>query len=116
MTKDEYIKANTRRLVAVPASAPKYDKLTEPQDFPRAQCIQRVSDGDCRCYTQQATPLHIPYLQCIKIVKHGYFDDTRVSETTRDSKPTNQSGADGGSSAIDRLTRAYLIRKSMNNS
>lgn len=62
------------RIAGMPESAPVYDKLTEPTDFPRvAGCMSSKSRG-CHCYTQQATPLDVPEQACEVFVKVGSFD------------------------------------------
>lgn len=61
------------RLDNMPWTAPIYDHLTEPTDFPRiAACIS--SALSCHCYTQQATPVSVPVSMCLQIVKEGIFD------------------------------------------
>jgi zona occludens toxin len=56
-----------------PSSAPIYDHLTEPTDFPRvAACINRGSG--CSCYSQQATPVQVPEVVCKAMVQEGWFD------------------------------------------
>lgn len=62
------------RVPGMPESAPVFDKLTEPTDFPRvAGCMTSKSRG-CHCFTQQATPLDIPEQACEVFVKVGTFD------------------------------------------
>lgn len=62
------------RVVGMPESAPVYDQLTAPSDFPRvAACMSSKSKG-CHCYTQQATPLDIPPTACEVFVRVGTFD------------------------------------------
>lgn len=62
----------------LPWSAPYYDQLTQPTDFPRiAACIESKSKG-CSCYTQQATPLEIEASLCSAIVKRGTFDNWKT--------------------------------------
>lgn len=61
------------RIDSMPWTAPIYDDLTEPTDFPRiAACIS--SEVSCHCYTQQATPVSVPVSMCLQIVKQGIFD------------------------------------------
>lgn len=56
-------------------SAPVYDALTAPTDFPRvAGCISSESRGTCNCFTQQATPIDVPASACLVFVKYGSFD------------------------------------------
>lgn len=66
----------------LPWSAPYYDELTRPSDFPRiAACIE--SSKSCNCYTQQATPLTVDFKTCQAIVKNGSFDNWQ-SQRKRD--------------------------------
>lgn len=60
-----------------PSSAPKYDHLTQPTDFPRiAACID--SAGGCKCFSQQATRIYLPSMICKSMVKQGWFDDWKT--------------------------------------
>lgn len=62
------------RIVGMPQTAPIYDQLTAPTDFPRvAACMSSQSKG-CHCYSQQATPLDIPETACEVFIKVGTFD------------------------------------------
>lgn len=57
-----------------PSTAPVYDELTKPSDFPRiAACMDSKIYG-CNCYTQQATPLTVPEHICRDMIKRGWFD------------------------------------------
>lgn len=63
------------RLSGQQYSAPVYDALTAPTDFPRvAGCISSESRGTCNCFTQQATPIEVPASACLVFVKYGSFD------------------------------------------
>lgn len=56
-------------------TAPIYDALTTPTDFPRvAGCISSKEPERCKCYSQQATPLDVPASACEVFVKVGSFD------------------------------------------
>jgi zona occludens toxin len=56
-------------------TAPVYDALTPPTDFPRvAACMSSESRGTCNCYTQQGTPIDVPTSACMVFVKNGAFD------------------------------------------
>jgi zona occludens toxin len=56
-------------------TAPIYDQLTAPTDFPRvAACMSSESRGSCNCYTQQGTPIDVPKSACLVFVKNGAFD------------------------------------------
>jgi zona occludens toxin len=56
-------------------TAPVYDSLTTPTDFPRvAACMSAESRGTCNCYTQQGTPIDVPKSACLVYIKNGAFD------------------------------------------
>jgi zona occludens toxin len=56
-------------------TAPVYDKLTEPTDFPRvAACMSSKKRSTCNCYTQQGTPLDVPKSACEVFVTYSSFD------------------------------------------
>jgi len=69
------------RLQGMPWSAPVYDRLTAPSDFPRvAACIFSKTKG-CNCSTQQGTPIDVPESACLAYVKGGSFDPWRSSRS-----------------------------------
>ncbi|MFS2123369.1 zonular occludens toxin domain-containing protein [Pseudomonas sp. Pseusp97] len=62
------------RIPGMPWTAPVYDQLTRPTDFPRiAGCI-RFQTGPCRCFTQQGTPISMGQQACLANIKEGMFD------------------------------------------
>ncbi|MCE4068534.1 MULTISPECIES: zonular occludens toxin domain-containing protein [Pseudomonas] len=62
------------RIPGMPWTAPIYDQLTKPTDFPRiAGCI-RFQTGPCRCFTQQGTPIAMGQQACLANIKEGMFD------------------------------------------
>jgi zona occludens toxin len=77
MTPTQYAAQFVPRIEDVPHSAPIYDGVTKVKTFPRPQCILRVRNNVCRCYTQQATPLDISHDACVNIVHNGVFDPFR---------------------------------------
>lgn len=71
---------NTPRIVGLPQTAPKYDKLTEPVRVPvPAACVQigRAAAGkvSCKCFTQQGTPMAVEFNMCVEFARNGYFQD-----------------------------------------
>jgi zona occludens toxin len=74
--KPVWTEANLKpRLPGTPYSAPIFDGLTAPTDFPRvAACMSSESRGTCNCYTQQGTPIDVPASACLVYIKHGSFD------------------------------------------
>ncbi|RMN08825.1 MULTISPECIES: zonular occludens toxin domain-containing protein [Pseudomonas syringae group] len=67
--------SQTPVIPGMPHSAPVYDELTAPTDFPRvAACMASQERNTCNCYTQQATPLDIPLGACQVFVRYGSFD------------------------------------------
>ncbi|MHA6478009.1 zonular occludens toxin domain-containing protein [Stutzerimonas sp. KH-1] len=96
LTVEQYLGKRVPRVQDLPASAPVYDALTEPQTFPKPVCIattdreliarnykrMQVGDSDegltgCRCNTQQGTRLDVSFGFCMSVVQNGYFDDTK---------------------------------------
>lgn len=56
-------------------TAPVYDQLTAPTDFPRVSaCMSSKSRGTCNCYTQQGTAIDVPTSACYVFVQAGSFD------------------------------------------
>ncbi|MCQ2990931.1 zonular occludens toxin domain-containing protein [Pseudomonas tremae] len=63
------------RVEGLAYTAPIYDSLTSPTDFPRvAACMSSAERGTCKCYSQQGTPLDVPISACFVFVKVGTFD------------------------------------------
>lgn len=98
-TVQQYISDRTPRIEAMPASAPRYDELTKPRDFPKPFCVASEDprvvlrskhrglpvDRDdhgieftCSCYSQQSTRIHTTAQFCLDAVRNGIFDDTRI--------------------------------------
>lgn len=96
---DDYIEQRIPRVEAVAASAPRYDELTKPRDFPRMICAastdpaliqknkarghavgfdDRGSPFTCTCYTQQMTRVSTTADFCMDAVNNGIFDDTKL--------------------------------------
>ncbi|WP_260677192.1 zonular occludens toxin domain-containing protein [Pseudomonas aeruginosa] len=98
---DEFIGDMSPRVPDLVASAPRYDDLNKPRDFPRPVCAassdpnligkapeRRIPLGTyngrvmvCQCYTQQVTRMHTTFEFCMDVVNNGYFDDTRMPPT-----------------------------------
>lgn len=67
------------RIATMPETAPAYDELRQPRDFPRPQCVYKPLLDDCSCYTQQATLMQdYPRDLCLSYVNNGYFDPTKL--------------------------------------
>lgn len=96
MSLTEYLDYYRPRIEGLPHTAPAYDKLTEPQSYPRLSCMlteseefinknkDRIAVGvkdkkfvACSCYTQQATLYKTPFNLCVNIVENGYFDPAK---------------------------------------
>lgn len=66
------------RIKNMPETAPAYDELRKPVDFPRPQCVASSDFQSCNCYSQQSSLLHdYPHDLCVDYVKNGYFDPTK---------------------------------------
>lgn len=78
----EYIEMRMPRIAGIPHTAPIYDEIMEPKMAPKpAACVFfHERHGECKCYSQQATPLDVSTDFCINAVKNGWFDDTRDPE------------------------------------
>lgn len=106
----DYIDSMTPRIATLPASAPRYDALTKPRDFPRLFCtsstdertVERfrrigqvaVIDGKetaCQCYSQQGTRMATDVTFCVDAVTNGIFDDTKLQPVFASGR--NPSGA-----------------------
>lgn len=92
-----YLEDYKPRVGDVLGSAPRYDTLTKPRDFPRPTCLastdlrltstakeRGVPVGEfngqltaCQCYTQQSTRMKTSLEFCMDIVRNGYFDDSQ---------------------------------------
>lgn len=97
-TVEGYVESRTPRIEELPSSAPVYDELTKPRDFPRPICAatedqalvdkapkrrQNLGLYDnkphaCQCYTQQMTRMATTFDFCMDVVMNGYFDDTKL--------------------------------------
>lgn len=104
----DYVWKQTPRVVGLQFTAPKYDALTVPTHVPiPAMCMSKEShDGKtvtCKCYSQQATPLDVPYNMCIEFSRHGFFRDF---DADRDQQQVARSEA--SQKALQRVPDAPL--------
>lgn len=73
------------RVEALPETAPAYDELRKPQDFPRPHCIASADKQRCNCYTQQSSLMRdYPFELCIAFVEDGYFDATKAKKNSKE--------------------------------
>jgi len=109
MTPEQYAASFQPRISDFPASAPRYDALTEPKSFPRLTCvssydpdlIEKLSDRGaptgkhkdreyaCQCYTQQMSRYTTSAEFCLDVVQNGYFDDTLPDKLASTQHVTN---------------------------
>lgn len=72
-------------------SAPVYNALTAPTDFPRVSaCVISGSNSTCKCYTQQGSYIKLPYNACKVYATEGSFDpwsSSRQQQANPDKKP-----------------------------
>lgn len=109
LSADEYLQSWSPRIKNVPYSAPAYDKLTVVKTFPRPQCILHIRKSQCRCYSQQATPLDIDPSTCNSIVRSGWFnpfleegtDGARGVEGRRDAPQPPAPSLDASSTVLE---------------
>jgi len=82
-----FVEQSTPRVVGLAYTAPKYDELTKPTRVPvPAMCIQKGQD--CRCFSQQATPLDVGYNMCVGFARNGYFQEFDADADRRDTDRT----------------------------
>lgn len=69
-----FVQLRTPRVTGLPHTAPKYDELTKPVRVPvPAMCI--ATSANCKCFSQQATPMDVANDMCLSFAKNGYFQD-----------------------------------------
>jgi len=93
---DSYVEDYKPRVPDLTLSAPRYDGLTKPRDYPRPTClastdIRLVSTAKqrgipvgeyegqqttCQCYSQQSTRIKTSLEFCMDVVRNGFFDDS----------------------------------------
>ena len=85
-----YVFEHTPRLVGLPQTAPVYDELTKPDRVPvPAMCIE--FRGDCKCKTQDATPMDVSKSMCMEFARNGFFQDFDPERDRKSSEKTAQS-------------------------
>ena len=77
VTVQDYADHWTPRIPDIPHSAPAYDQVLEVKTYPRPQCVRHEKTGNCKCFTQQATPLDISPAHCNSMVDNGWFNPFR---------------------------------------
>lgn len=82
------------RVEGLPWTAPVYDRLTAPSDFPRVSACMYAKSTGCKCYSQQGTPVDAPEVACLVFVKTGSFDPWLSARSGRSS--VGDSGAIAG--------------------
>ena len=84
LTNAEYAEQFMPRLPGLPHTAPRYDELTNPMRAPYpAACMHSKKRDECKCFTQDATPLDVPMKLCLQIVKDGIFLDWKDPAANR---------------------------------
>lgn len=78
------------RISGLEHTAPKYDELTKPVRVPvPAACI--IVGSDCRCLSQQGTPLNVQLSMCIQFVEKGWFQEFDSDPKLADNQPRSDS-------------------------
>lgn len=92
-TKVQYLEDHIARLPGLPHTAPVYDEVTRPAEAPYpAACVE--FQGDCRCYTQQATRMAVPLDLCRSIVGGGFFVDWQTAHIRSRGDPEAARGTE----------------------
>lgn len=88
----EYVAVHTPRVEGLAHTAPVYDEITKPVRAPvPAMCIQSGEHGEnCRCLTQQSTPMDVPHGMCVNFARNGFFQDF---DAERDRKESQKAAA-----------------------
>lgn len=95
----------TPTVPGLPYTAPVYNELTAPTDFPRvAACMQSQERSSCDCYTQQATPIEVPDGACQVFVRYGSFDPWLSGR-----KQNQQQASSSGQPAQGRAPQALKV-------
>lgn len=120
---DTYLESLKPRIEGVPHTAPRYDSVAKPLDFPRLVCaasfdpavvaknrsrkhpigVDEGQEYSCTCYTQQVTRVETKPEFCLDVVRNGMFDDTQ-----RQPRYTQAGGATLSSN--DNLQGAAALR------
>jgi zona occludens toxin len=92
----EYAQSFQPRIAGLAHTAPRYDELDRPAQFPEpAACLDGTKPGSgkrtCTCWSQQATVLQVPADLCRQIAAGGFFDDTLQPPRQQDSRPLQAS-------------------------
>ncbi|MFL9611424.1 zonular occludens toxin domain-containing protein [Methylobacillus sp. Pita2] len=78
-----WLEARQERVPGLPYTAPVYDKLTEPITVPvPAACVD--FRGQCKCYSQQGTPVATPEYLCKQIIQGGMFVDFNPGQSANE--------------------------------
>ena len=84
---ERFVQQSTPRVEGLAYTAPKYDAITVPSRAPvPAACVQR--GADCKCWSQQATPLDVTYNMCLGFARNGYFQEFDADGDRRESERT----------------------------
>lgn len=87
-----YVAVNTPRVAGLPHTMPKYDEITKPTTAPvPAACVVMPSKNRCSCYSQQATPMNVPFNLCVEFARNGYFQDFNPNGHSDDRRALNSS-------------------------
>ena len=93
----QYTEQFKPRISELQATAPRYDEVNKPHDFPRPTCLttedpalvstaknRGINVGSvsgqkiaCQCYSQQMTRMQTSFEFCVDVAQNGYFDDTK---------------------------------------
>lgn len=86
------------RIAGYERTAPLFDPLQRPKSQPKiAGCMQFKSDklNICRCTTEQGSVLNINSHECARLVKEGWFDETRSVVSAKEENIRYLNSRDG---------------------
>lgn len=89
MTVTEYTAQLQPRIEGLAFTAPAYDELRKPQQYPWPQCVSSKLRG-CKCYTQQGSRLDTSQALCHAIIERGLYDNARPPQNDSEAKTTSE--------------------------
>ncbi|MBE1163035.1 zonular occludens toxin domain-containing protein [Dyella acidiphila] len=96
MSTDDWIKRMTPRVKGVPWSAPLFDGQSV-MTVPDLRCIVIERDSglrDCKCYSEQDTPIDVDQKMCYKAASEGVYNPFRPAlQDARQAQPAASSSA-----------------------
>lgn len=88
----EYVERITPRVLGMPWSAPLFDDR-KPKAEPDILCVD-IQNAECRCYSEQITPIRSTPNVCKQIARHGVYNPYRDPLGTKAQQEPQHTSAD----------------------